>query len=193
MPGPNMFSMNAASGGQFGQNIRQQFGNQSQGQFGPAALLPIGLSIGGALLGAGGDKSMDWGQIQNMFGAQGMADDTQNFMRMLMQTPAFRNMQQSASNQGNAFQRRLGQNIGASGLGGTPMAGITKAASLGYGDQLQRQGSQQFLMQAMRQAMQNRQMQMQMMMQQQQMPSFGSQLGGAMLGAGAQGFSGLFG
>ena len=199
MPGPNAFSMNAASGGQFGQNFanpysqRGQAGNQSQGQFGLASLIPVGLSLAGGLLGnANKQDPLDWNQIQQMFGGQSLANDTQSMFNMLSRTPAFRNMQHGASNHGAAFRNRLGANIGSSGLGATPMAGMAKAASLGYGDQLQRQGSQQFLMQALQQAMQNRQMQMQLFGQQQGMPSFGQQMGGALMGAGAQGFAGLF-
>ena len=95
------------------------------------------------------------------------------------------------SNQGAAFRNRRGANIGSSGLSGSPMAGMAKAASLGYGDQLQRQGSQQFLMQALQSALQNRQMQMQLFGQQQQMPNFWQQMGGALMGGGAQGFASM--
>jgi hypothetical protein len=168
-------------------------GNQQSPQFGLGALVPIGLSLAGGLLGgANSPKRLDPGQINSMFGPQALTQNTEQLYRMLMQSPAFQSIMQGGAQQGARLQGRLKQNMGRSGLGGTPMAGLMNAASMGYGSQLQRQGQTQLFMQALQQAQQNMAQQMGLFAGQQQMPNFGQQLGGALLGAGAQGFGSLF-
>lgn len=191
--GPNMFGMNAASGGQFGQNYGDVRGqNQMNPQIGPAALIPIGMSLGGMFLGNKNKKDgLDWDAIQKMFGGQALSSQTNQLFNMLQGSPQFTGMMQGASQLGNQMQSRLAQNVGQSGLGGTPMAGMMKAAGMGYGGQLRLQGQQQLFMQALQQAMQQQGMQATMFNQQQQIPNFWSQVGGALMGGGAQGMMGL--
>ncbi len=165
--------------------------NQTNPQFSP--LIPIGLSLAGGLLGGmNAPKRLGAEDINSMFGPQQLAGNTQDLFRMLMQSPAFSQIMQSGAQQGSKLQGRMAQQLGKSGLGGSAMGGMMKAASMGYGSQLQRQGQTQLFMQALQAAMQNMQSQMGLFGQQQQMPNFGQQMGGALMGAGAQGFGKLF-
>ena len=189
---PQQMQQNYAQFGQQQQSQRGQMGNQTGSQIGPAALIPIGMSLGGAVMGGlGGNDKLSWEEIQKMFGSKALVGQTENLYRMMQQSPMYNNMMQGAQNQASQYRNRLSQNLGGSGLGGSPMAGLSKAASLGYGSQLQRQGQQQLFAQSMQQAMQQMQLQAQMFGQQQQMPNFWQQMGGALMGGGAQGFAGM--
>lgn len=184
MPGP----MNPNFGG-FGS---PRGGNQTQASFDPSMLIGPALTLGGGILGAASTpKRLDLNDIRSMFGGQALVGETNSLFKMLMQSPAFQQIMQGGAQQGSMLQGRLAQQLGKSGLGGSPMGGMMKAASMGYGSQLQRQGQTQLFMQALQTAMQNMQGQMGMFAQQQQIPSFGQMLGGSMMGAGAQGFGGM--
>ena len=171
---------------------QQRGGNQASPNFNPAMLIGPAMTIGGAALGAANQKkALSADEINQMFGAPALAGNTQDLFRMLMQSPAFQSIMQGGAQQGSMMQGRIGQALGKSGLSGAPMGGMMKAASMGYGSQLQNQGKQQLFMQALQTAMQNMQGQMSMFNQQQQMPNFWSQMGGALMGGGAQGMMGI--
>ena len=194
MPGSNFGGSFGQQPGQmgYGQVPSQRNQNQQQQQFGPAALIPIGMSLGGAIMGGMGQDKLSYEDIQKMFGSKKLVGGTENLFRMMKQSPMYNQMMQGAQNQASTYRGNLAKNMGSSGLGGTPMAGLTKAAGLGYGSQLQRQGQSQMWMQAMQQAMQQMQLQAQMFGQQQQKPNLWQQMGGAMMGGGAQGFANIF-
>ena len=177
--------------GNFGQGQRGQQGNQQNPQF-AQFLLPAAMTAGGAIAGGlGGQKKLSYGDIQNMFGSKQLVSGTEDLFSMMKQSPMYNQMMQGAQNSASTYRGNLARNMGGSGLGGSPMAGLAKASSLGYGSQLQQQGQSQMFMQAMQQAMQNMQLQAQMYGQQQQIPSFWQQMGGALMGGGAQGFAGM--
>ncbi len=187
MPGQNF---NTSISPQMGQ--RGQMGNQAQPNFNPAMLIGPAMAIGGGIMGGlNQQKPLDWDEIQKRFGSKALVGQTEDLYRMMSQSPMFQNMMQGAQNQASTYRGNLAKNMGGSGLGGTPMAGLAKAASLGYGSQLQRQGQSQLFMQAMQQAMQQMQLQAQMFGMQQQIPNFWQQMGGAMMGGGAQGMAGM--
>ncbi len=172
---------------------RGQIGQQADPSFGIGSLLPIGLSLFGGILGGSGTPDrLSAEQISQMFGAQAVSKETQELFRLLQRSPAFQQMMTSASLQGQSFSNRLRANIGRGGQVSTPGANFARAASLGFGGQLQRQGQGQLFGQALQAAIQNLQGQMTMFGQQQQLPSFGQQLGSSLLGAGAQGFASQF-
>ena len=170
------------------QSQRGNVGNQSNQQFAPW-ILPAAMTAGGAILGGmNSPKGLDYEQIKKMFGSQQLVGDTNNLFQMLMGSPGGTSAMQGASVLGNRMKGNLAKNIGQTGLGGTPMAGMMKAAGMGYGGQLRLQAQQQMFQQAMQMAMQQQQNQMGMFSQQQQVPNFWQQMGSSMLGAGAQGF-----
>jgi hypothetical protein len=145
-------------------------------------------ALGGILGGIGSkENKLDWNQINQMFGPGALAGGAEQLYGAMLQSPLLQQILTSGAQQGNMLQQRMMQNMGRSGLQGSPMGQFARAAGQGYGGNIQRNMLSQLYMQALQQAATNLQGRMGMFGQQQQIPSFMQQLGGAFMGAGAQG------
>ena len=184
----------------FGNQSAQMFGgvrgaNQQSQQGFP--FIPIAMMAGGMLskgLGDSQNQPMPWDQVQGMFGPGALTQGTDQIMGGMMKSPFMTTQMRGASQLGNRMQANMASNMGQSGLSGTPMAGMIKAAGMGYGGQLRMQQMSKMYQQAQQMAMQNLMMQAGMFGQNQQnqinAPNFWSQFGSSLLGAGAQGMMG---
>lgn len=175
------------------QGARAIGGGATNPQFGLGALVPIGASLLGGVLGGMGqkDQSIDWDEMTKMFGPGAVMGDANTMFQGMMQSPMLSQILGSGASQGNRLNQRMMRNMASSGLSGSPMGQFAKAAGTGYGGNIQRQMLSNAFMQALQAAMQNNQARMGMFQNQQNMrinqPNFLNMLGSSLFGAGAQG------
>ena len=150
----------------------------------------------GGLFGHKGERRpIDPAMLQQLFGANAVGSETQDFYRILRNSPAFSQMMNANAIAGQRVATRSASNLGRSGISATPLGGFLRAAGRGYGGTLQREGEGQLFNQALQAALQSvgsrQNAYVQSLLTQQQQPSFLQGLGGSLSGAGMQGFLAL--
>jgi hypothetical protein len=167
----------------------------------PFPIVPVagGLMalLGGLLGGKGQRQPIDPKLLEQLFGPQKLAGETQQLYAMLANSPAFAAMMQSAAKQGSRASTMTASNLASRGLSSTPYGSFLKSASRGYGTSMQLQGKQNLFLQALQTALQNISQRQgiygQSMGIQQQQPTWNQQLGSSLLAGGAQGMLGGLG
>lgn len=156
-------------------------------------ILSGALTAGGALLGKSERPTIDPEMLKMLFGPGALAGDTQQLYQMLLNSPVFSQLMNSASLQGTQLGQNMRARLGQAGIPGSPLGAFADAASRGYGQTFQRNQQAQLFLKAMMEASSNLQTRAGIwgnsQLQRQSQPTWGRMIGASMLNAGAQGLS----
>jgi hypothetical protein len=146
-----------------------------------------------AIKGKKGQRAVDPEVLKKLFGPEAITEEALQMFNATINSPAGQQMMTNAAQSGQSFSNQMQAELGKAGFtgegSGSPLASFTSAASREAGNSMQRQVRSDMYGNALNAAQQNVGQRMGVwagsQQIQQQQPSFGTQLGSALLGGAA--------